>query len=150
MRVKGITSGVKIELAALERKHRKLTEQMVVDASRDPESALHPLFLWDNDEEAARLGRLEIARTLIVSVHITAEEAEAFDLDVQVRKYHGLGDGYRSLDRVMNKEDLRQRLLMAALEDLEQIKRRYSALKDLLGDVFAAIDQASEGAKSKR
>lgn len=148
MRLTGTNKAVRAELARLASKHRgRLTEAMVVEASRDPESPLHPLFLWDNDEEAARIGRLEIARTLIVSVRITAAEAKEYDVSVAVRKYHGVGDGYAELGRVMGRDDLRQMLLSSALEDLEQLKRRYSALRDILGDVFDAIDRASKGRK---
>lgn len=65
---------VEIELTALE-KDGRLTPEDVVAAARNPKSALHPHFNWDN-KEAAHFWRLEQARTLIrsVKINITIDE----------------------------------------------------------------------------
>ena len=81
-----ITPEVQAELEKLYKKHGSLTEELVVKESKKKRSPLHPLFLWDRPEEASHIGRLALARRLIISVKVTEFEAEKLNLSVRMRK----------------------------------------------------------------
>jgi hypothetical protein len=42
------------ELERLAAEHGELTEQLIVDAARSPDSLLHSLFEWDDAKAAAK------------------------------------------------------------------------------------------------
>jgi hypothetical protein len=68
------TDRVQQELQAIADRHDgKLPASAVVDFARDPSTALHARFDWD-DSEAAEKWRLEQARTIIARVKIDGEE----------------------------------------------------------------------------
>ena len=126
-----ITGKVREELERIRKKHRKLTEEILVAESKKESSPLHDLFLWNDDHTAAHIGRLEIARQLIKRVKITPQEAKQLNYSVQVRKYHGTGDGYHELHEVMTSKDLREILLQRALDELDSFQKRYQQLTEL-------------------
>ena len=64
------------------RNNGSLSAHDVVEYARDPDSALHSSFTWD-DSEAAEQYRLEQARRVIRTVKITVPEKK----DVQIRAF---------------------------------------------------------------
>lgn len=119
----------------------KLMASSVVDFARNPTSALHEYFEWDNTR-AAELYRLKQAHDLIrVVVEIHEETQE------EVRAYVSLsterGEGYRSITSVMSDDDLKAILLADAKRDLDVFRRRYSILKTIseMEPVFIAIER---------
>jgi hypothetical protein len=138
------TPEVRDELARIASLSGVLTEEAVVEASKDEASPLHRFFLWDNPDRAAHLGRLEIARQLIVRVRIEPFEAEQMKCSPEVRRYHGTGEGqYLDVRTIMADEGERRKLLARALAELRGLKKRYSELKELTG-VFQAVDALKE------
>jgi hypothetical protein len=136
-----ISEAVRDTLDDLRKKHGHLTEEIVVKASKSPKSPLYPMFLWDDTERAAHLGRLEIARYLIVSIRVLPTEAQELNVSTRIRKYHGeLGGGYFDVRDVVTQESLRQQLLRSALRDLQAFHDRYKALSEL-SPVFQAISE---------
>ena len=132
---------------ALERLARKtgglLTPDGVLRAAASPKSPLHGYFTWD-DTEAARAWRLHQARHLIASVRVqlvgpaTPQEPVRAWVSVQSDE----GRAYRALDAILADPPARQDLLMAALRELERVRRQYATLEELSG-VWAALDGAA-------
>ncbi len=138
-----ITVDIETELASLYEKHGRIDEAIVVSASKRKRSSMHALFHWDDDKEAAHLGRLEIARQLIKSIKITNVKIPDQDGEITVRAYHGIGTGYASLHDVIGKEELNAIVLANALKDLRAFKAKYAHLKALTG-LIKEIDRAIE------
>ena len=138
-----VTDEIRSELDRLAAVTGTLTEDAVVEASKEADSPLHSMFLWGNDAAAAQLGRLEIARRLIVSVRILPETAQALGVNVEMRKFHGTGDGYKDLQTLMNKDELRRMLLRSALRELQSLQRRYSQLTELAA-IFESAGKLKE------
>jgi hypothetical protein len=127
------------ELAALEA-DGKLMPEHVVDYARDPSTALHGCFEWD-DGEAAQRWRLHQARQIIrCRVQIVERTAEPVRAYVSLRSEWGSGGGYRPLVSVLTDAELRAALLEQAKADARAWARKYRQLTELAA-VFAAIEQ---------
>lgn len=154
MKIGKITPDMLEEVVRLRRKHKDVTEKLLVSASRNPDSPLHKLFMWDDPDSAAALGRLEIARRLIVRVTITEEERtflewKGIKVKPQTRGLVGSrrGSGYRGLVDVMTNTERRQMFLRQALSDLEACQKKYHMLTEL-ADVFKEIEAVSQAVKA--
>lgn len=113
----------------------------VVEYARDPETALHEWFTWD-DGDAAHQYRLWQARRVIkVHVQIVNGHKEPVPVFVNLESTrHQPDGGYRLLSVVMADEELRRELLAQALREANQWRRKYRALKEL-EPVFASLDE---------
>lgn len=137
------------ELDRIAERDGKLDPEVVVRESKRKRSPLHPYFLWGSDAKAAHIGRIQIARQLIVRVRISHVEAENLNVSTRLRKYHGnVGGGYYSVDVVANDEQLRTKLLESALRELRAFRSRYSHLQELQ-PILDAIDAALPPAQAK-
>ena len=127
------------ELDLIAKRHGgKLRPEDVVEFARDPSTALHVKFTWD-DTEAARQHRLWQARSLISIVVTTlpgqTKEFRAFVSMQDDRKERG--GGYRFTIAVLSDKEKRAKLLAEALADFDRWKEKYETLEEL-GEVFAA------------
>lgn len=128
-----------------------LTPVVVLERASNPASALHPLFTWD-DARAGHLRRLDEARGIIMSVRvIIAPQPERPVMNV--RAFTSLaadrvsGGGYRQMQVVMSRPDLRAQLLRTAIQELAALQKKYATLQEL-AQVFAALDEAQRTAAS--
>ena len=128
MRV-SITNAIEVEVRALYDELGYLDEDAVLKASKKKSSALHALFLWSDDAAAAAVGRREIARQIIVSVHI--EDFETPIGPVTVRAYPSVGDGYRAVEDVIGDREWARLVLLRAFVELRRFVTRYAHLKEL-------------------
>src|SRR5207244_3697017 len=107
-----------------------LTPDAVVAAARERRSPLHRHFEWD-DATAAEKYRVDQARSLIRSVHLSHEDSE----DGMARAFLSVrekgGTSYRALADVLNSADLQRRVLDAAERDLLSFETRYKSLSDI-------------------
>lgn len=112
----------------------RLQPEDTVDAARDPKSALHPHFDWD-DTVAAEKWRLEQARLLIRSIRVEDDTRSypppAF---LSIREVDR-GTSYRFIGEVVRSAELQDAVLQAADRDLAAWQRRYNTLKDLCEQV---------------
>jgi hypothetical protein len=119
-----------------------LTPSAVVSAARDPSSAMHRLFEWD-DAKAAESWRLEKAREIIRIIRIAEDEG-----DPPVRAFLSIGDrggvSYRTAQEVSNSRDLQLAVLRQAERDLEAWERRYRDIEDICSLVRVARERVAE------
>ncbi len=134
-----------------------LTPDMVVEAARDPDSALHERFEWDDSTAAEEYRRLQAAK-LIREVTVVVEHRPNRDVQVHTeaplashgrlqhaRAFHAIGGAYRPLDVVLADAEYRRELKQAAYRELKAFRKKYALLSEL-ADVFAAIDRVTTGA----
>lgn len=116
----------------------------VVDAARDPSTALHGRFNWD-DEAAAHLQRLSTARMLIQSYVVVINERKP----EKVRAFMSLttdrkrGGGYRVTADILSDVEHRKQLLADAYRVMRSFMQKYGILQELSG-VIDSMDQALE------
>lgn len=139
-----------VELSSLRRTGGLLVPEDVVEFARNPETALHKHFCWD-ETEAARQYRLIQARNLIVRVTVTPRGS-----DKPIQAFVSLksdranpGGGYRETIRVLSDADLRDELLSQALRDLEYWQNKYQSLKEL-APVFKAAKRVKRSQRSPK
>jgi hypothetical protein len=116
----------------------------VVAYARNSETALHHKFEWD-DSVAAEQYRIWQARK-IISLELTIVQGIKSE-SVSIRTYSSLSDdrrgeearGYRLSMDILSDEDLTQRLLEEARQEMRLFRRKYEKLKEL-SKVFEAMD----------
>lgn len=108
-----------------------LSPHRVVEYARDPETALHSRFEWD-DAKAAYAHRLQQAR-IMISVLVTQRE------DIRVKKFVSVSvdrkrddsGGYRAVESVLSNDDLRNMFLDQCIRAIEALLTRFGQFKDL-------------------
>lgn len=136
------------------------TPHKVVEYAKDPNTALHGKFTWD-DSEAAHGYRLWQARQVLrVYVRYEIPERETTQVKlkfaeskpVAVKTTRGTvslpsdrkaGNGYRWVEDVLANPDHRSEMLSMAKRDLALFRRKYKELSEL-AEVHAAIDRVIE------
>lgn len=118
----------------------------VVNAARNEDSPLHPLFQWD-DGEAAHQYRLLQARK-VLQVYVVVQEAEGRNVRafVSLTSDRVQGGGYRAMTEVMSDDDMRAQLLHDALVQLQNMRKKYKGLQELY-KVWSALDEVELKAK---
>lgn len=115
-------------------------------AARNPSSALHAQFEWDN-EKAADLQRITRARELIAIVHVERQpELPPIRAYVSLVDDRKKGGGYRTLSDVLAGSALRKKLVRDALRDVETFETKYRILLRLAnaGGLRAGLDALKE------
>lgn len=123
---------IKAELAKLaEKAGGRLMPEAVVEFARNPSTALHSQFDWD-DSEAASKWRLEQARGIIrVQVEVKESGKQSVPVYVHLRSDREEDGGYRRLVDVLSDNDLREQLLTQAKQDMRTFKKKYEILEEL-------------------
>lgn len=133
-------------LASLAARDGFVTPSTVLDEARDPDSALHPHFVWD-DTEAAERYRLVQAQGLIRRYKITV--VTAAEQTVRVRAYTSLpsedGPAYMDTREAMSQPGSRELIMQQAMRDIAALRAKYQALLD-----FDEVLRASIGRKVGR
>jgi hypothetical protein len=130
-------------LEQLRSDHGHLTAEMVLEDARPAKSPLHDAFTWD-DSEAAHKYRLEQARYIIRSVvYLPAEMTDPEPVRAFVRVQPNGDEHYTSLHVAMGDEELRRQVVLRALKELQEWRRRYAAYRELAA-IFASADKVEE------
>lgn len=130
------------ELKAIEKRDGTLRPEAVVAYARNPKTALHSRFEWD-DSAAAEAYRLEQARRVIrLRIEIVGESKEPVRYWASLQSDRRDGNGYRAIVTIMSDDDRRRELLAMALAEARMFQKKYRQLREL-ADVFAAIDAAA-------
>ena len=139
------TKAQREELRAIAATHKGLLRPKdIVDFARNPATALHARFCWDNTR-AAELYRLwQAQQTIRVWVEVINEYREPVRAFVSVMDDRiAQGGGYRTLSNVLSDSLMRRRFLRQALDSLKEWERRYQQLKEL-APIFAARARLSK------
>lgn len=150
------------ELRKVYEQHRAVTPDAVVDAAKDEDSPLHPVFQWD-DTEAAREYREQQARHLMRSLVVTYRRQDG-ELTPPIRAFVKLVSSaddpaldmdtedatqprvYLPVRQIMGEDDHRRRYVRQALQELGTWRRRYRDISEF-AKLFEAIDQLEEESK---
>jgi len=144
---------VMAELETIRRKHGGvLYPRDVVAFARNPKTALHAKFDW-NDTEAAKKWRLEQARQ-VIRLHVTviSQKSGPVRAFVSLTSDRQIGGGYRALVDVLDNAQQMDRLVADALAELDVIRLRYQKLRalgpiwDAMSKVAREIDQVGKNA----
>ena len=122
----------------------RLTPVAVVEAARDPDHVLHPLFEWDN-LVAAENFRLDQARALIRSVHVV-DDRYSRPPPVFISMVTDDGRRYVTVKEVQLDVNAQIQILKSAERDLEAWKLRYK----LLAELFPAVEEVRGRVAKKR
>jgi len=144
------------ELNVIYQKNNKLLRPCdVVNFAKNPKSALHKHFEWDNTKAAAA-HRLHQARQLI-TVHVTVIKNTSKKINMvsvkiikklkkPIQKYQSLsgdrkqkGGGYREIVDILSNEEFTKQLLEQAYKDLIAFQTRYRVLKEF-NELFEMMD----------
>jgi hypothetical protein len=140
------------ELKALSKQNKGfLTAQHVVEFARDPETALHSRFEW-NDNKAAEEYRIWQARQLLrVYVEVINDDLKPARIFVSLKsdRYNRSGGGYRPFITVLEDHQLRAEMLQDALEEFKVYRAKYAALREL-ARAFNDMETALVSAQSKK
>jgi hypothetical protein len=117
----------------------------VVAYAKNPKTALHSQFEWD-DTEAARAFRIEQARRLIritVTLIKTPTKEESVRAFVSLSSDRTQGGGYRDIEAVLSSKTMREQLLADAMAELEVFRLKYKHVKELV-EVFRVIKRVKK------
>ncbi len=124
-----------IELQEIAKQSKGILQpQAVVEYAKNPETALHSHFTWD-DSTAAQAYRIWQARQ-IISVTVTILETKNGAMNIKAfvslkPDRQNPGGGYRVLAVVMGDEGQRRQLLSDALAELQVFQQKYQSLTEL-------------------
>lgn len=128
-----------LEIVRGKNKHGILDPDKVVEFARNPKTALHKCFEWDDDKAADRFRRDQaeklIARVTVI-VEGSTEPTRMYVSLIEDRKEDG---GYRSIVSVLSDKERRERLLDQALADFKAFQEKYKVLQEL-APIFAAAE----------
>lgn len=114
------------------------TPGQILSKARDDSTELHRCFTWDNTI-AAEKWRLQEARQVVCSLIIRQETVTPDKPPVRIFHKNETGSGYKSAPLLFKVEEEYQKLLQAALAELQAFKRKYARLSEL-EDILALID----------
>ncbi len=136
-------NAVRVELEIIRKRNRgKLAPSDVVEFAKNPKTALHDEFEWDNSE-AAHQYRLWQAQH-VIRVHVTIIEVSPGNTVVHPEFVSTeLSDEYRPIVEVLSEKETRDRLLAQTVTRLVSIKEVALFPKEL-GGVAAAIAKAAK------
>lgn len=124
-------------LAVLRAQYGELTPEVILNDAESPQSPIHTCFEWA-DTEAARQYRLSQARQLVRVIIRVPENAD----ERPVRAYVSINDGmrrsYEPIEVALTDVDMRREVLVKALRELNQLRRKYADLQEL-ATVWAAV-----------
>lgn len=122
------TKAVTAELEALKDKNGMINAVAAVKwARRHRNSALHAFLEWD-DAVAAEKHRVDQIRGFI-QIHIS--DPLGFRRYVSLSIDRQAGGGYRPVNEVLSRQDLRSVMLDDAIDDLSRLQRLYVSLREL-------------------
>jgi len=120
----------------------------VVDFARNPKTALHSAFEWDDGKAAEQYRQDQARRLMRVLVEVTPHNAEPIRAFVALKSERYEEGGYRHMPTLMRSETGRAAVLETALWELEAFREKYRELKEL-AEVFKAILAVKKNAKKK-
>jgi len=127
-------------IASLNRKHKGISAEQLVEECRDAESPLHRCFEWNNPRAADEYRKAQ-ARLVLRSLVVVIQESDDVE-PVQVNAFVTFDDQpeYVAIQSVVSDEDLDAKYKRALLDDLKSIKNKCQQYSEF-GQVCKAIDR---------
>jgi len=130
-----------------------LRAEDVVAYARDPETALHKCFEWDDGVAADGFRRAQARALIRVVVSVTPANGEKYRAFVSMKDDRYNGAGYRATAAVMGEHVLREAYLAEVEQDMRTFMNKWEHLKEL-SKVFAEMEAVMQPklsqAKGKR
>ena len=143
----GKTDSIAVELLALKNERGLINPADAVKwARRNNNSRLHGMLDW-NDTEAGEKWRIAQVRQLI-AVHIVDATGSRRFVSLSIDRKHDGSNGYRPIDDVLERPDLREIMVADALAELERVQARYAFVTEL-AEVWAAAHTVRTTRKRK-
>lgn len=120
----------------------RLTAADLVDVSRPEDAPLHKEFEWD-DAVAAEKFREEQARSVIRHLRIVYEEEEPHRVYCNIERGEA---NYIPIEKAVQQDDTRKKLLDNAYRELEAFKEKYEELSEM-ARVITVVDEVLEERK---
>jgi hypothetical protein len=122
-------------LDELKKQHGEITPEIVADDAMNPSSVLHAAFELD-EKTAARQWIIHQARCLInsieVTIHVKDREVETPAFVSVPKPVMGGGREYKSIEDVINDEELKERFLNNMKAEMEAVIGKYEKYDFLL------------------
>jgi len=132
---------IREELLALHDEHGLLRPQQAVAWAREnKDSELYASLEW-NDAKAGEEFRIWQVRRL-VAIHIVSEKGQRQLLSLSIDRQIP-GGGYRTLEAISEKKELRAVLVQDAFDELTRVRLKYEAVLEL-ARVWEEVDRAKE------
>lgn len=140
------------EMERIEKEQGAVTRENLLDAGRPEDSALHPLFEWD-DSKAAELYRLKQATDVITHIHIKVTEAagepyRAYVNIIPAQDGEQTQKGrFINIRSAMENEETRKIVLASAVAEMNRFAQKYSKYTELaeVFDVIAKVTKKIKG-----
>lgn len=126
----------------------------VLEIAKDKENPLHNYFEWNNNKAAER-HRIEQARhllnhiTVVIKYDHKQREQKAFFSVNSTPKENQKNKIYVTMERVLSEPELREQILVEAIEEIEYWQERYKIYRELTS-IFTAIRKAKKRIIKKR
>ena len=128
----------------LEKQQGHITPKIVLESARSETSAIHPCFEWNDDVAAEKYRETQaglLIRNLTVKMIETGEkQTEPVRAYVSIKQSDS--SEFISLQNVLKDDELTQKMLEQAKNELNTFAKKYSALQEL-SKVFEAIAEVN-------
>lgn len=128
----------------LEKQQGHITPKIVLESARSETSAIHPCFEWNDDVAAEKYRETQaglLIRNLTVKMIETGEkQTEPVRAYVSIKQSDS--SEFISLQNVLKDDELTQKMLEQAKNELNAFEKKYSALQEL-SKVFEAIAEVN-------
>lgn len=118
-----------------------VTPESVVKLATDKKTELHKCFEWD-DKKAAHAYRCHQAANIIRMIVVKADTPDEAPQE-PIRCLVSIGGGtgaYTTINHIVRDDDQYQKLLRAAMQELNAFRNKYRKLAEL-SELIAAIDE---------
>ena len=117
----------------------QLTPDAVVDAAREPEHPLHPVFEWDDTIAAGKFRKSQAGELIRAVVAVMPEKPDAKPTRAFVSVKAAAGTAYVPIRTAMSDPELREQVLAGAMRELVSWRNRHRELEEL-ADLFSQVD----------
>jgi len=128
----------------LEKQQGHITPKIVLESARSETSAIHPCFEWNDDVAAEKYRETQaglLIRNLTVKMIETGEkQTEPVRAYVSIKQSDS--SEFISLQNVLKDDELTQKMLEQAKNELNAFAKKYSALQEL-SKVFEVIAEVN-------
>ena len=125
---------IKEELLSLSRKNGHVTPEEVVAFARNPKTALHSQFVWNDGEAAEKYRLLQAQKVIRICVEIIprpdGEGNRLIRTFISLPSDRASGDGYAITANILSDAELRAEALASIAADLQAIERKYATYSD--------------------